>query len=72
MSGRLINDHKFWAGSKSKDSVFPKGVHLKDESSASSSGHLNEYEDTTEKIKRAQDENTKKVRAHSNPPMYRQ
>lgn len=69
---QMINDHSFWAGSKSKDSVFPKGVHIKDESSASSAGHLSEYEDTTEKIKRSQEENVKKVKANANPPMNRQ
>lgn len=67
-----INDHRFWAGSSSKDSVFPKGVHLKDESSASSVGELNKYEDTTEAIKAQQNESAKKVRQHQNPPMYRQ
>lgn len=69
---RRIDDHSFWAGSKSKDSVFPKGVHLKDESVAESVGHLSKYEDTTEAIKAQQNENAKKVRAHPNPPMYRQ
>lgn len=71
MSGQLINDHSFWAGGKSKDSVFPKGVHLKDESSASSIGELSKYEDTTEAIKASQNESAKKVRSHPNPPMYR-
>lgn len=70
--GQHINDHKFWAGSKSKDSVFPKGVHIKDESTASSVGHLSTYEDTTEAIKAQQNENAKKVRSHPNPAMYRQ
>ena len=47
--GQRIDDHSFWAGSKSKDSVFPKGVHTKDESSAEGAGSEMDYEDTTEK-----------------------
>jgi len=64
MSGQRINDHSFWAGGKSKDSVFPKGVHTKDESSAEGCGKLGMYEDTTEAIKKQQMMNTKKVHSH--------
>jgi len=53
--GRRIDDHSFWAGSKSKDSVFPKGVHTKDESSAQGAGSVKLYEDTTERIKYSQE-----------------
>jgi hypothetical protein len=69
---RHVEDHSFWAGSKSKDSVFPKGVHIKDESEASSAGHLSKYEDTTQAIKAQQNEGAKKIHSHANPPMYRQ
>lgn len=62
--GRRIDDHSFWAGSKSKDSVFPKGVHTKEESSAEGSGHLGYYEDTTEAIKKVQMECKDKVKKH--------
>jgi hypothetical protein len=69
---QLINDHSFWAGSKSKDSVFPKGVHTKDESSAEGSGKVMKYEDTTEAIRSAQVEGVKKVKAHPmKEPGYR-
>jgi hypothetical protein len=64
MSGQKINDHSFWAGSKSKDSVFPKGVHTKDESSAEGFGSLGMYEDTTEAIKKQQMMNKSKVHGH--------
>ncbi len=72
MSGRKINDHSFWAGSKSKDSVFPKGVHTKDESSAEGAGAVMKYEDTTEAIKAGQMEGNKKIKAHPmKQPNYR-
>lgn len=72
MAGQRIDDHSFWAGSKSKDSVFPKGVHTKDESSAEGSGKVMKYEDTTEAIRAAQVEGVKKVKAHPmKEPGYR-
>jgi hypothetical protein len=63
MSGRRIDDHGFWAGAKSKDSVFPKGVHTKDESSAEGAGSVMKYEDTTEAIKGSQEMGKKQVHA---------
>jgi len=53
--GQRIDDHGFWAGAKSKDSVFPKGVHTKHESSAEGAGAENNYEDTTAAIKSVQE-----------------
>lgn len=64
MSGQRINDHSFWAGGKSTDSVFPKGVHTKGESSAEGSGKLGTYEDTTEAIKSQQEMNNRKIKSH--------
>lgn len=71
MAGRKIDDHSFWAGSKSKDSVFPKGVHTKDESSAEGAGALNSYEDTTDKIKAQQEMGIRKAKSHSQKPLHR-
>ncbi len=71
MSGRKIDDHSFWAGAKSKDSVFPKGVHTKDESSAEGAGEVMRYEDTTETIKAQQVDGVKKIKAHPMKPNYR-
>jgi len=64
MAGQRIDDHSFWAGKGSKGSVFPEGVHTKRETSAEGAGELNRYEDTTEAIKSAQDENIRKAKAH--------
>ena len=66
--GRRIDDHSFWAGSKSKDSVFPKGVHTKDESSAEGAGSVMKYEDTSEAIKGVQDMAKKKIHGHPMKP----
>ena len=67
--GKMITDHKFFAGSGSPR--FPKGVHTKDESSAEGFGKLSEYEDTTEKIKAQQEMNKKKVHGHAQKPGHR-
>ena len=64
MGGRKIDDHAFWAGGKSKGSVFPMGAKTKDESSAEGFGALSHYEDTTETIKSQQEMNKKKVHGH--------
>lgn len=64
MSGRRIDDHGFWAGGKSKGSVFPEGVHHKAESSAEGAGKLGMYEDTTETIKSQQDMGIGKAKGH--------
>jgi len=69
--GQRIDDHGFWAGGKSKDSVFPKGVHTKDESSAQGAGSLSKYEDTTEAIKSTQVAGIGKAKAHPLKTGYR-
>lgn len=69
--GQRIDDHSFWAGAKSKDSVFPMGAHTKDESSAEGSGSVGKYEDTTEAIKMQQEMGDKKVKAHPMKPGFR-
>lgn len=71
MSGRKIDDHSFWAGGKSKSSVFPEGVHTKHETSAEGAGAVGMYEDTTEAIKSIQEQGVRKVKAHPVKPGYR-
>lgn len=66
--GQRIDDHHFWAGAKSKDSVFPKGVHTKDESSAEGAGSQLVYEDTTEKIRAQQVVANGKIKSHMHKP----
>ena len=71
--GQRIDDHSFWAGGKSKASVFPDGPHKeKRESSAEGAGSLLKYEDTTEAIKASQVAGEKKAKAHPmKQPNYR-
>ena len=69
--GRKIDDHSFWAGGKSKGSVFPEGVHVKEEHSADSAGELMDYEDTTEKIHSQQEMSEKKAKKHNRHPLMR-
>jgi len=72
MSGRRIDDHGFWAGGKSKGSVFPEGVHHKSERSAEGAAHIGmEYSDTTEMIHRDQMHGDSKAKAHKMKPGYR-
>ena len=72
MSGRRIDDHSFWAGGKSKGSVFPEGAKTKMETSAEGSGHVGtNYSDTTEMIRRDQMHSDGKVKAHPMKPGYR-
>ena len=69
--GRRIDDHSFWAGGRSKGSVFPEGAKTKDMSSAESAGSLNRYEDTSEAIKAQQDIAKRKVDSHKQRDHYR-
>jgi hypothetical protein len=71
MSGQKIDDHSFWAGGKSKGSVFPEGVKTKNESTAEGAGGLSKYEDTTEAIKSVQEMGEKKVKSHPLKSGYR-
>lgn len=71
MSGRKIDDHSFWAGGKSKGSVFPEGVHHKMESSATGAGKISDYPDTTEAIKRDQEHGVSKIHGKPMKPGFR-
>lgn len=64
MSGRRIDDHSFWAGGRSKASVFPEGNKSKQYKSAEGVGEVSEYEDTSEKIHQFQEMADKKVKSH--------
>lgn len=69
--GQKLDDHSFWAGKRSKGSVFPMGAHTKDESSADSAGAENDYEDTTEAIRSQQEMGTRKAKSHPLKSGYR-
>lgn len=71
MGGQKINDHSFWAGGRSKESVFPMGSKMKQESSAEGAGSLGMYEDTTEAIRSAQVMGEKKAKGNPLKTGYR-
>jgi hypothetical protein len=73
MSGRRIDDHGSWAGTRGKNSVFPDGPHkTKPERSAEGSGHIGSmYPDTTEDIHRDQMKGDGKIKGHPMKPGYR-
>jgi hypothetical protein len=71
MGGRKIDDHSFWAGGKSRGSVFPEGVHTRDYNSAEGAGELKQYEDTTEAIKTQQEMGKKKINSLPQRPHHR-
>ena len=71
MGGKRIDDHSSWVGKGSDGSVFPMGAKTKRETSASSAGELNHYEDTTEAIKSQQDMGERKARSHAQKAGFR-
>jgi hypothetical protein len=72
MGGRLINDHKFWAGGPGKDMVLPDGGgKTKTVESADGAGALGHYEDTNETIVSQQRMGEKKLRSHPHKTGYR-
>ena len=73
MSGRRIDDHSAWMGSKGQNSVLPDGPHkTKVETSAEGAGHLGtEYPDTTEAIRSGQMMADGKIKSHKMKTGYR-
>jgi hypothetical protein len=71
MAGQKIDDHSFWAGGKSKGSVFPEGAKVKEYNSAEGAGGVMKYEDTTEEIKAQQEKGISQAKKHPMKPNYR-
>jgi hypothetical protein len=70
--GQKIDDHSFWAGGRSKESVFPMQAKMKQYQSASpGAGAENDYEDTTEKLKSQQEAGIGKAKGRPMKPLYR-
>lgn len=69
--GRRIDDHKFFAGGMSKESVLPKGVHVQHHSDDGHDGHISYYEDTDKAIRSQQEMNRKKAKSHDMKAGYR-
>lgn len=69
--GQKINDHSFWGGRSSADSVLPMGTKHRSESSAEGAGNLSNYEDITEAIRASQVKSKAKIAGHASRPMFR-
>lgn len=69
--GMRIDDHSFWGGNPTKESVLAGGAKSKMENSAEGAGNVSRYEDTTETIKEQQVKGAKKIHAHPLKPDYR-
>lgn len=69
--GKRIDDHKFFAGGMSKESVLPKGVHVQTHSDDGHDGHVSYYEDTDSAIRSQQENNMKKAKGHDMKQGYR-
>lgn len=61
MGAKRIDDHSFWAGGPSKDSVLAEGAKVRSITSAEGAGELDRYEDTEQAIERVQDFTARKV-----------
>lgn len=62
MGGQRIDDHSFWAGGRSKGSVFPEGAKIKSISEQEGAGSVMRYEDTQEAVKHVQSESVKQLK----------
>lgn len=72
MSGaRKIDDHAFFAGKMSKESVLPKGVHVKSMDKDYEGGHLRSYEDQEKDIEMTQRKAEMHLKKHSQKEDYK-
>lgn len=62
--GMKIDDHKFFGGGPTEDSVLAKGAKSERVSSAEPGGSLTKYEDTNERIVETQRDGVKKIKSH--------
>ena len=69
--GQRIDDHSAFMGKGGKESVLPKGVHVKSYSSAEGAGSEMDYEDSSEKIKGVQNAGIAKAKGRPVKPGYR-
>lgn len=71
MAGQRIDDHSFWAGGRSKASVFPEGAKSKSVSNVEGAGTLDKYEDTEERIAASQNDMKKDIKKNPMKPGHR-
>lgn len=64
---RRIDDHSFWGGRSSAESVLPVGNKVKSMGSAVGAGSIGDYPDTAESVMANQNANISKAKARSQP-----
>jgi hypothetical protein len=69
--GERIDNHAFWAGGRSKGSVFPEGAKTTDTGSEEGAGSVMRYEDTDSAIKNVQSQGVKHLKGRPLKPGYR-
>jgi len=70
--GMRIDDHRFFGGGPTADSVLAKGAKSQRVMSADPGGSLMKYEDTNDRIVESQREGVKKIKSHQGRlPEYR-
>lgn len=70
--GMRIDNHAFFGGGPTADSVLAKGSKSQKVPSCSGGGMLMKYEDTNERIVETQNDGVKKIKAHQGRlPEYR-
>jgi hypothetical protein len=62
---RRIDDHAFWAGGRSKGSIFPEGAKTQEHASEEGDGTITDYPDTTERIANQQRHNKAQMKKHA-------
>lgn len=68
---KRIDDHSAWMGRSPKGVPLPMESKMKEERSADGDGHLGEYDDTTEDIKRDQEAGDRQAKSKRMKPGYR-
>jgi hypothetical protein len=71
MSGQRIDDHKFWAGGRSKASIFPEGAKSESIEDVEGAGSVMRYEDTEEAVAYEQKQSIKQLKGRPLKPGYR-
>lgn len=69
--GQRIDNHAFWAGGRSRGTVFPDGAKTRSISEQEGSGSVMRYEDTQEAIKSVQEKSVSQTKKHPMRPGYR-
>lgn len=71
MAARRIDDHSFWAGSGSKNSVLPESAKCKSMEQVEGDGGVMESRETEADIARDQRKGVSKMRSHDMKSGYR-